>query len=183
MTLFRASKSERQYFRHIIFSKSVFEFATGNVDWRLSRVPRRKINNAACKRATADLVREIVVGTRMKMLSFTQEYIYVKHNLWCMLPQFPVHLWLEHSLFVWSRTYFSRSLALGNFSFAIYSDSLIYCITPTQSILNTSDRRHEISTAEIWSYIYEIKIVGILLHFISKETQNRKREIHIKFKT
>lgn len=48
---------------HIIFSKSVFEFATGNVDWRLSRVLRGKINNAACTqpqtwRAKLSLVQE-----------------------------------------------------------------------------------------------------------------------------
>lgn len=89
-----ASKSEYQYFCHIIFSKGVFEFATGNVDWRLSRVLRGKINNASY--TTVDLLRKIVVGTRMKMLSFTQGYM--EHNLMYASPIPSPSL---RGLFVW----------------------------------------------------------------------------------
>jgi len=107
---FSASKSEYQYFCHIIFSKGVFEFATGNVDWRLSRVLRGKINNTS--HATADLVRKIVVGTRMKMLSFTQGYM--EHNL-MYAPPIPSPSLLEArglSLCERTCTCFPHSLAL-----------------------------------------------------------------------
>ena len=93
---FPPSKSKYQYFYHIIFSKGVFEFATENVDWRLSRVLREKINNASHYRQSN--ARKIVVGTRMKMLSFIQGYM--KHNLMYASPIPSVHLCLERGLFV-----------------------------------------------------------------------------------
>jgi len=80
-----SSSAEHQYFRHIIFSKNIFEFTAGNVDWRSPRVPLRgRINNG-----TATL------SSRCAKLSLLQEwkcYLLPKDiwsAIWCMLPLRP----------------------------------------------------------------------------------------------
>jgi len=96
------------------------------------------------------------------------------NTIWCMLPQFPVHPCSERGLFMWSYVYvfspFSHPFH-DPFPLAIYSDCLIYCITPTQSILDRGDRRYEISTTGIWSYInYKIKNYKKISYYVSKKS-------------
>lgn len=105
--------------------------------------------------------------------------------IWCMLPQFPVHPCSEHGLFVWSYMYvfspFPRPLH-DPFPLAIYSDCLIYYITPTQSILDPSGRRYEISTTGIRSYMdYRIKNYEEVSYYISRGTyrNNFWNTIHV----
>lgn len=108
MTLPRLSKSEYQYFYHIIFSKGVFEFATENVDWRLSRILWEKINNVLY--ATVNLVRaKLSLVQEWKCYLLSRD---IWSTIWCMLPQFPQSIPARNATSLCDHTYFSHSLIL-----------------------------------------------------------------------
>lgn len=167
---FPASKSEYQYFYHIIFSKGVFEFATGNVDWRLSRVLRGKINNASY--ATVDLVRKIVVGTRMKMLSFTKGYM--EHNLMYAPPipspsplgTRPLCVIIHVRVFPYSLIPFTT---LSRSPFIVIAWFIVLRLHKAYWIVAVD--YYEFSTIGIRLYMdYRIKICGEVSYYISRGT-------------